>query len=340
MVFIVTHHFLVHGLDKAGYYGNPPDAASLALNSFVIVGVNVFVLISGYFGINAGWKSFLRLYLFLCFYAVLFFVLGWITTGEFNFFHLITRFFPFSHSAYWFISAYFLLFLISPFLNFLAEKLDRSGFLKLLLVLLFVDIWFSYIWAASTNFGQRGYGLFHFIVLYFLAQFIARHTKTPDKINWRFLFGYLGFSMLIACFAIVLWKTGMADAVGVTNYAFAYSSPLVIGASMALLLFFRSLHFRSKVVNALAASVLAAYLIQESSFLSPILYGWFRSFGTDMNGNVWERLFRDFLILLISILFVFVAMLLDKVRVLLSSPLEKWATQFDPIKAITKRFKA
>ncbi len=62
MFYIVLHHFIVHGLKSAGYWGEAINIYSVISNSFIIVGVNCFVLISGYFGIQSSWKGFIHLY--------------------------------------------------------------------------------------------------------------------------------------------------------------------------------------------------------------------------------------------------------------------------------------
>jgi surface polysaccharide O-acyltransferase-like enzyme len=51
------------------------------------------------------------------------------------------------------------------------------------------------------------------------------------------------------------------------HYPLDYNNPFVVIAAVMLLLFFLSFNFQSKVINWLAGSVFAAYLIQESCYL-------------------------------------------------------------------------
>ncbi len=66
MMMIVIWHFIVHGLNQNEYGDSillSPFQYSIA--SFFSIGVNLFILISGYFSIKLSWQGILRLY-FLC----------------------------------------------------------------------------------------------------------------------------------------------------------------------------------------------------------------------------------------------------------------------------------
>lgn len=78
MAAIVVWHFIVHGV----YQSSLPESVSmsaetfddsllLATSLFVCFGTNLFVLISGYFGIRLSWKGILNLWLLTSFYNFL-----------------------------------------------------------------------------------------------------------------------------------------------------------------------------------------------------------------------------------------------------------------------------
>lgn len=81
MGMIVLHHFIFHGLSlyRNLAFGEAPlmDAndtkLALIADSFLICGVNVFILISGWFSIKFKAKSFVKLFAVCSFFAVL----GW-----------------------------------------------------------------------------------------------------------------------------------------------------------------------------------------------------------------------------------------------------------------------
>ena len=66
MLFILLHHFIVHGSE----FVTAPSVWLTIMNSFLVIAVDCFVLISGYFGIKAKWKGFIHLYVLCAFYSV------------------------------------------------------------------------------------------------------------------------------------------------------------------------------------------------------------------------------------------------------------------------------
>ena len=65
MLLIVTHHMVVKYLKICGYddpYSLQEDGVlGIFLNSMAIIGVNLFVMISGWFGIKRVWSQMIRL---------------------------------------------------------------------------------------------------------------------------------------------------------------------------------------------------------------------------------------------------------------------------------------
>ena len=75
MLMVVAMHFLSHtgGLPEAGQMPGAKGTAAVLVESFCIVAVNVYVLISGYFLSESGFslKRLLRLLLQVLFYTLL-----------------------------------------------------------------------------------------------------------------------------------------------------------------------------------------------------------------------------------------------------------------------------
>lgn len=83
---------------------------------------------------------------------------------------------PFSHSAYWFITDYILLMILSPFLNRLIKSLTKEKFVGLLILVLV-------IWSIIPTFiGIKSFDindLVWFVVLYIIGTFIRLHIDIP-----------------------------------------------------------------------------------------------------------------------------------------------------------------
>ena len=140
MLMIITLHFLGHG-DVMGSFGEPSVAHAICeiIKGICMVAVNCFILISGYFLINAEfkWSKVVKLLLQIWFYSVILFVIlaatGCIDVGFKDF---IFALFPVSTNADDFSTAYLLLYVLSPFLNKLILQLDQKQHITLLAILL------------------------------------------------------------------------------------------------------------------------------------------------------------------------------------------------------------
>lgn len=170
---LVMHTFA--GIDTAASPGNM--LANVFANSLFNTGVTCFILLSGYFGIRFDLKKLIGLDLMVIFFTVV----GTVALGDFGCKDLIKSCIPVLSRRYWFITCYFVLCILAPFLNQMAERLEREHFRRLLLLLLLV---FSLIPTVTTYdvMQDAGKGLAHFVMIYLLGRYLARyHTGHCSK---------------------------------------------------------------------------------------------------------------------------------------------------------------
>lgn len=186
---LVMHTFA--GIDTAASPGNM--LANVFANSLFNTGVTCFILLSGYFGIRFDLKKLIGLDLMVIFFTVV----GTVALGDFGVKDLIKSCIPVLSRRYWFITCYFVLCILAPFLNQMAERLEREHFRRLLLLLLLV---FSLIPTVTTYdvMQDAGKGLAHFVMIYLLGRYLARyHTGHCSK--KQLLLGITGSTALIFC---------------------------------------------------------------------------------------------------------------------------------------------
>ena len=155
MLIIVLHHFVYHGLglyqhmlghDKLDLSLNFDVAVLTFINAFLIVGVNIFVLISGYFSIKAKVSSVVKLYLMCSFWAVVSYVISSSFKDTLSIPHIFSvGLFPFSRGPWWFMRSYFCLLLISPFVNRYIQETGRRGLLYGIVVFAFINVYLGWI---------------------------------------------------------------------------------------------------------------------------------------------------------------------------------------------------
>lgn len=125
--------------------------------------MNGFILLSGYFGINLNYKKLIRLDIKILFYTWIFFAIGIISgIHQINIIKDILLIFPVITKRYWFITDYFVLCILSPFLNKFIRSLDKEELKNLLLIggiIFYVIAMFCFMINADQIVNDSGYGM-------------------------------------------------------------------------------------------------------------------------------------------------------------------------------------
>ena len=327
MFFIVIHHCIINGLKISGYhlYEENTTYCGVIINAFVCIAVDCFVLISGYYGIKAKWKGFFSLYFTCAFYGVMLFLFSHIYT-HISLKELLFSFMPFSHSqGLWFIPCYIFLFLLSPILNKIVGILDKKEYISLLLIFSILTFYFGYLWKCDIN--PSGYTIMNFIYLYFIGQYIARYynsKSTPLNKTLIYLGIYLFCSLFIGMIAVVILHLGIAKT-WILTLCFGYNSPFVILSAIAFFLFFRSLHIKNISINWFASSALAIYLLTENINIRDYLFSYAYNLDRQINNGWVSSILFLFLIVCVMI----ICILIDKIRIFITNPIEKAVNKID-----------
>ena len=318
MLMVVVLHFNNNGANTG--IVNMPATLTPSLSwgflveSFCIVAVNCFVLISGYFGISLKLRSIIKFYL-QCFFIGLASYLLYLCLcpASLSWTILLERFLAFTHNGWWFVVSYLGLMLISPVLNAAAETLPKK---QMLLATTLCGVIVLYLgWYQQVEPTHNGCSLLNFVFVYLLGRCVGKHMpiSTIQRHRWTWLAGYLLSALSI--FGLVMLRYHCHLTV---RYVYDYNHPLVLLAALMLLLFFLSFSFQSKGINWLASSVFAAYLFQESTYL-----------GHQYIYPQMENLFHQHVpqalniaaLFAVSMAFVATSILADKLLGLLSMPL-------------------
>ena len=269
MFMIIVHHGIVHGLKISSIASGEELTNSISTcligggNCLLIIAVNVFILISGYFSIKPTKKKVASLLIQLFTYTFFLNALPYlILKGDIKTFLLITLFI--SHSPYWFMIDYLILFCFAPMLNEYLDRMNKRQHLLFASLFLFVSCYLGFVWGHAAN--SNGYTIFNFITLYIIGRYLKIYNLSVK--TWIAIAGYLSLSLCSAAGFILLYKLGMGSKAWHMTY---YNSPLVIGASVCFFLVFKNLRIQSERINILSKSSLATYLI-SSSLLGGVFY--------------------------------------------------------------------
>lgn len=259
---LLCHVGMVSGmLPTSGEIGRNPSASIINIFylSLSIGSVDVFVLISGWFGIKAtkrGLARFLYQVFFLIWIILIFFAIY--SPQAINSSTLKGSFCI--YDGYWFIVAYLGLYLLSPILNAFCEKATRTQFQFLLISLYAFQCYFT--WLTGYIDYYKGYGITFFCILYLTARYIRLYNVKLIQDHGGAIFSAITIAITIIT-ALGLRYTGTALRM------LRYDNPMVIISSLGVLMFFLKWQFKSKIVNRLAMSVFAVYIIHFNPFVFP-----------------------------------------------------------------------
>ncbi len=281
MFMIVFHHFAVHG--GFDWNGSAITIPRLWWGLILMggkVGVNVFVLISGYFLIASESKTIdirrvLKFWGQLFFYSMgLFIVFVILRTQDCSIKTLIQALSPVTFTIWWFASAYFMLYLIHPFLNAFLRGLSKQAYQSLLvgMVLLwsvpsaFTDTTFRYIQGGSLSW---------FIILYAIAGYARLHGFNKKFTSKTYLFLFLGSSALTYLSYVVFTIMGFQWNIFATHASHFYGmekiSTLMMSVSLFMAFALMKMNYH-RWVNVIASTTFGIYLIHDHALSRPLLW--------------------------------------------------------------------
>lgn len=313
MLFITFHHFICFGIAYGVHSGETLYLKTFwGLNGFVYIGVNCFILISGYFGINFKRRKLLNLYLtcvfyFLCIGIVSLAIKGFTYGGMSTL--LLNSFLPISHSHAWFIICYFLLMLLTPLLNPAINLLDKKNYQLCILFLSIINLYFGYFWKLEYSGNIDGFTLMQFVWLYVIAGYIRRYVSIDrlQEHKWMLLGLYIGCALIYGGLSIY----DMSHRVWHWD-GWKYNNPILVIGSIAFFMFFLTLNIKSKLVNFAATGVLGMYLAQGE--LNDH-FGFFKEVGRwcfELSGGLIP--IEYLLTLLITVTYMLAILLVDQLR--------------------------
>lgn len=278
MFMIVGCHFATHGgfsFDR--HFITVPRLWWNILELGGDFGADVFVLISGYFLIenrtlrlDAG-KA-VKLWGQIFFYSVgLFFFAFLIGKGSFEPKTVIKAFFPVIFSQWWFASAYFVMFLLHPYLNRLLLSFDKEQYQKFILFLLV--IW-SIIPTFTTSKFQSN-SLLEFMMYYSIAGYIRLFGLIPSFQSRHWFVSWFCFSLLTYLSCIIFMVIGKKYEVFATHTLLFYGSQSILTIFRAVCLFMAFSTCRMKenrFINIVSSASFGVYLLHDSELLRPYLW--------------------------------------------------------------------
>lgn len=276
--------------------------------SATFVCVDMFVLLSGWYGINTKFQKIKAFIFQVLFYSVILYAIIIAVQPEVHF-SLNFLIHLFIMDDYWFVPVYLMLYLTAPALNPFIRNTSFRQFTILLIAVITMQSVFGWLNPRESGY-MEGCSPISFIILYLIGAYLHRFSDRLFIKRKSLLIGtyfiLITFNWILAILAKNIQNEYLL------GLSWKFSSPIVIAAAACLLLTFSKLNIGyNKTVNWIAASSFAAFLIHCFPYFynyvyRPMIIFLFTEY------PLWLSI--PFIILFVLLLY-FASILIDKIRI-------------------------
>lgn len=316
MLFILIGHANYVAFDRVtiadGVSEHSIALTRMWIQAVTVSGVNIFVLISGWFSISFKWKKLAALIFEVLFFNILIYIVL-VLSNLIPPFSLkdMSTILMLNGSDLWFVKAYIGLFLISPALNSFVEHCTEKQ-MRILLISFFVfQSLYGWLDLYGAEWIEGGFSAWSFIGLYLMARYVRifqpaflRGSVRVNLLKWLLILS------LLALASYILLAIGI-DIQG--RIICSYTNPFMILSATFLVSAFSKIHFSSRIINNIATSCFAVYLLHANELVLRTYYGPFFKYLFDQYPLA---LFLIYTVLTLISVFI-ISILIDKLRIYL-----------------------
>lgn len=292
MMMVVSLHYLGKGeiLGKLTGSLSAKDYAAWLLESFSIAAVNTYVLISGYFLVEAKFRIkrvialVLQILFYSCLIPVILILTGVLPPSELTLYDIWQSIFPIQMKQYWFMSAYVVMFLFTPVLNAAAHAMKKGQMQTVIVLMLLIESLGKTLIPARLALDSEGYDALWFMTVYLIAAYIRLYgipfLEKKNRAAVCYVLSCLGIYGLLLLIRGLYLATGRFE--DFMKSPTGYNHLLTLGAAVALFYMFRNWEFGEKesrpasLVCKAAPYSLGVYLLHEQIYVRfewPFLLG-------------------------------------------------------------------
>lgn len=141
MFLIVIWHIKGHYMEGADAIHPIVYKAFNFISTFISFHVDLFILITGYFGIRNNKRAIVKNIILCALYLWSFNIISYLVTGTVDVYELI---FPISHSPWWFMTIYFMLVMVAPFLEKMFTTFSGKEWTTWIVTVCAINVYFGH----------------------------------------------------------------------------------------------------------------------------------------------------------------------------------------------------
>ena len=266
------------------------------------LGVNCFVLISGYFLVNKqiSIKKIIKLIMQILFYTITLTIVGKLLGHQITLSEMKKTLLPVTSIAYWFFTSYFFMYIFSPFLNKFIKACSKEELKKLLIIAITILSIFPTLLNIRTYFNTYLW----FMCLYFVAAYIKLYdiNISGKKAIITFILTYLFIFGSTIVFSFI--KKGQA----IDHFALDFSIFELIAAVSLFLYFKQKKPMKIGWINAISSTTFGIYLFQSHFIFAKLMWEWIKSF------DFIKEKYYIFCVIIISTIIFSIGMIVEFIR--------------------------
>ena len=277
VMVVVLHYFVKGGADIS--LVEDTGAINLilwALKGLCIVTINLYVLISGYFLVEAKWKIsrlitlWLQAYVYSIGVPLVCFLFGLAGVREWGLYDWINVIFPVQMEHYWFITAYGILYLFVPALSAGVKQLTKKQHQLVIAGLLLIFSIPKTILPVLIPTDHYGYDFGWFLCLFMIAAYIRMYgipVLNNKRRSFALYFGSVAGMWLISVVCALLSRKGL-PLTYMMDMPYCHNHFLVLTAAIGLFYAFQYIRIPEGAISTLICRVspytLGVYLLHEN----------------------------------------------------------------------------
>lgn len=272
MLLIVTYHYSIEAFFI-------PEGEEVTFNVLFLhaigfggpLGVDMFVLISGYFMVNQNFKPMKAVRLWMrCLFVPGFFAVFCLIRGETSIRAALSVLFTPVNLSYWFITSYFLMFLLSDFINAMIHSISRKALLAVIGILAAIYTVLPTCLGLRLDTSVLGF----FILLYLIAAYIRLYSPKVLTSKHCLAAGIILHLLCNAAAGVFLYLGPSWPILArLANRMREMRDLTVVICAVLVFCGFKNLDIgRSKIINTLGASTLGVYLVHSNNFTDHMLW--------------------------------------------------------------------
>ncbi len=275
MILIVAHHYSIYSEFNFEYGLSVNKLCVQILTLGGKLGVNCFVLITGYFSVNTcefKWKSIIKFIYQITVFSVIMGIISFIVNPDaFSVKNLISIFLPFHIAYWWFANSYLVFLLFIPLLSIVVNNISKKMHLTTLMIMLIIWSILPTFKFNAMEFNNVGWFICLFLISAYIKKYPCKLTDNRKLSIWIFALS----SFIIVMYVIICDILGPKyNSIG--NDAIRLSAtnmfPLLL-QSISLFLIAKNTNIgSSKAINKIASCMFGIYLLHDYPFSRKLIW--------------------------------------------------------------------